>query len=154
MIASDDPGRARDLADRAAQVASVIGHVRALLAQGIVALSAGSTELARAKAMKAADVARSRQDLPGLAEAMELEAATLIDETRARSLLEQARRVWEEIDAPIGLARVDMALAGCPVEAPISPRHRQRPCSNWGRKVSPSRRKGSPRASRSALRTM
>jgi ATP/maltotriose-dependent transcriptional regulator MalT/DNA-binding SARP family transcriptional activator len=114
LIASDDPGRARALADRAAQVASVIGHVRALLAQGFVAMSAGSTELARAKAMEAADVARSRQDLPGLAEAMELEAATLIDETRARSLLEQARRVWEEIDAPIGLARVDMALAGLP----------------------------------------
>jgi len=112
VIAPDDPGRARQLADRAAEVASVIGHVRALLAQGFVALSAGSTGLARAKAAEAADVARSRQDLPGLAEAMELEAATISDEMRARSLLEQARRVWEEIEAPIGMARVDVALAG------------------------------------------
>ena len=114
LIASDDPDRARDLADRAAEVASVIGHVGALLAQGFVALAEGSTELARAKAVESADVARSRQDLPGLAEALELEAATLSDEQRARSLLEQARRVWEEIEAPIGMARVDIALAGLP----------------------------------------
>ena len=112
VIASDDPGRARELADRAAEVPSVIGHVGALLAQGFVAISTGSNELARAKAVEAADVARSRQDLPGLAEAMELEAATLDDEARSRSLLEQARRVWEEIEAPIGMARVDIALAG------------------------------------------
>ena len=112
VIATDDPGRAGDLADRAAEVASVIGHVGALLSQSFVALSAGSNELARAKAVEAADVARSRQDLPGLAEAMELEAAALPDETRSRSLLEQARRVWEEIEAPIGIARVDIALAG------------------------------------------
>jgi ATP/maltotriose-dependent transcriptional regulator MalT/DNA-binding SARP family transcriptional activator len=114
VIASDDPDRALRLADHAAEVASVIGHVRALLAQGFVALSAGSIYAARAKALEAANVARSRQDLPGLAEAMELEAATLSDEIRARSLLEQARRVWEEIEAPIGAARVDVALAGMP----------------------------------------
>ena len=83
LIASDDPGRASAWRTGAAEVASVIGHVRALLAQGFVALSAGSSELARAKAVEAADVPRSRQDLPGLAEAIELEAATLIDETRA-----------------------------------------------------------------------
>jgi DNA-binding SARP family transcriptional activator len=112
VIAADDPSRARELADRAAEVASVIGHVRAVLAQGFVALSAGSTGLALVKAIEAADLARSRQDLPGLAEAMELEAATVADETRARSLLEQARRIWEEIEAPIGMARVDFALAG------------------------------------------
>ena len=112
VIAPDDPGRARELADRAAEVPSVIGHVRAVLAQGFVAMSVGSTGMARAKAVEAADVARSRQDLPGLAEALELEAATLTDETRARSLLEQARRIWEEIEAPIGMARVDVALAG------------------------------------------
>jgi DNA-binding SARP family transcriptional activator len=62
--------------------------------------------------MEAGDVARSRQDLPGLAEAMELEASSIDDERRARSLLDQARRVWEEIGAPVGVARVDLALAG------------------------------------------
>ena len=112
VLAEDDPERAGRLADRAAEVTSVIGHVRAVLAQGFVALAAGSADEARAKAVEAADVARSRQDLPGLAEAMELEAAAIEDEARARSLLEQARRVWEEIGAPVGVARVDLALAG------------------------------------------
>jgi DNA-binding SARP family transcriptional activator len=112
LLADEDPKRAAELADEAAEVTSVIGHVRALLAQGFVALAKGSVEVARAKAVEAADVARSRQDLPGLAEAMELEAASVEDEVRARTLLGQARRVWEEIGATVGVARVDLSLAG------------------------------------------
>ena len=118
VIVTDDPARATELADRAAEVTSVIGHVRALLAQGFVALALGSVDRARAKAEEAAAVARSRHDLPGMAEAMELEAAAEPDQDRARSVLEQARRVWEEIDAPIGMARVDVALAGLPDGGP------------------------------------
>jgi ATP/maltotriose-dependent transcriptional regulator MalT/DNA-binding SARP family transcriptional activator len=112
VLAEDDPERAARLADEAAEVPAVIGHVRALLAQGFVALSAGSADVARTKAVEAASVARSRQDLPGLAEAMELEAASIVEEGRSRSLLEQARRVWEEIGSPLGMARVDLSLAG------------------------------------------
>lgn len=112
VLAEDDPQRAAQLADRAAEVTSVIGHVRALLAQGFVALARGSSDVARAKSVEAAEVARSRQDLPGLAEALELEAASIEDDKRAQALLEQARRVWEEIGAPVGVARVDLALAG------------------------------------------
>jgi DNA-binding SARP family transcriptional activator len=118
VIAADDPERATELADRAAEVTSVIGHVQALLAQGFVALAVGSVDRARAKAEEAAGVARSRHDLPGMAQAMELEAAAEPDQGRARSVLEQARRVWEEIDAPIGMARVDVALAGLPDGGP------------------------------------
>jgi DNA-binding SARP family transcriptional activator len=112
VLAEDDPERAALLADQAAEVPSVIGHVRALLAQGFVALAVGSAEVARAKAVEAAAVARARQDLPGLGEAMELEAASTEEEGRSRSLLEQARRVWEEIGSPLGMARVDLTLAG------------------------------------------
>jgi DNA-binding SARP family transcriptional activator len=43
---------------------------------------------------------------------MELEAASIVEEGRSRSLLEQARRVWEEIGSPLGMARVDLSLAG------------------------------------------
>jgi DNA-binding SARP family transcriptional activator len=112
VLAEDDPERAERLADRAAEVPSVIGHVRAVLAQGFVALARGSADVARAKAVEAAEVARARQDLPGLAEALELEAAAIGDAAREKALLEQARRVWEEIGAPVGVARVDLALAG------------------------------------------
>ena len=118
VIAQDDPERAGELADEAARVTSVIGHARALLAQGFVALARGSHDEARAKAVEAAEVARSRQDLPVLAEAMELEAVAEPDQVRARSLLEQARRVWDEIDAPVGVARIDIALAGLPDGGP------------------------------------
>ena len=114
IIVTDDPARASSLADRAAKVTSVIGHVRALLAQGFVALASDSPDVAQAKAEEAAAVARARQDLPGLAEALELEAAATPDPDRARTLLEQARRVWEEIDAPVGVARVDLGLAALP----------------------------------------
>ncbi|HSK06923.1 MAG TPA: tetratricopeptide repeat protein [Acidimicrobiia bacterium] len=118
VLAHDDPERAGRLADEAARVKSVIGHARALLAQGFVALARGWREEAGDKAVEAAGVARARQDLPVLAEAMELEAAADPDPNRARSLLEQARRVWEEIDAPVGVARVDLALAGLPDGGP------------------------------------
>ena len=74
-------------------------------------MAAGSADTARAKAVEAGEVARARQDLPGLAEALELEAASTGDEARARSLLEQSRRVWEEVAAPVGVARVDLALS-------------------------------------------
>jgi DNA-binding SARP family transcriptional activator/Tfp pilus assembly protein PilF len=111
VIAPEDPVTATQLADRAAEVTSVIGHVRALLAQGFAALAAGDLDQARVKAQATSDVARSRHDLPGLAEALELEAAAVLDDDRSRSLLEQARRVWEEMAAPVGMARVDVALA-------------------------------------------
>jgi DNA-binding SARP family transcriptional activator len=111
VLAEDDPERAEQLADRAAEVTSVIGHVRAVLAQGFVALARGSADVAKSKAVEAAELARARQDLPGLAEALELEAASIDDEARARALLAQSRRVWEEIAAPVGVARVDLALA-------------------------------------------
>lgn len=110
VMVTVDPARAAELADRAAEVPSVIGYVRAVLAQGHAALAVGDVETARGRARTAADIARSRQDLPGLAEAMELEAVAEADLARARDLLTQARQVWVEIDAPLGAARVDIAL--------------------------------------------
>lgn len=120
VIVSEDRERARELADRAAEVTSVIGHVRALLAQGFVALAGEDPASAHGKAVQAAEVARSRHDLPGLAEALELQAAADPEASRSRSLLEQARRVWEEIEAPIGAARVDVALARLPEADPAA----------------------------------
>ncbi len=117
VMVAVNPGEAALLADRASEVPSVIGHVRAVLAQGHAALAAGDVETALGLAHTAADIARSRQDLPGLAEAMELEASAEMDPARARDLLSQARQIWVEIDAPLGAARVDIALI--PLSDPV-----------------------------------
>ena len=111
LIAAEDPDRAIELARRSAEVASVIGHVQALLAQAHVALATEDTGEALKQARRAVEEARSRRDLPGLAEALEVEAAACGRKDQALDLLRQARSVWSEIGAPVGKARVDMATA-------------------------------------------
>jgi ATP/maltotriose-dependent transcriptional regulator MalT/DNA-binding SARP family transcriptional activator len=111
IIAEEEPERARELADRAASVATVIGHVRALLARGFVALSAQDQETAAEIGREAGHVGSVRRDLPGMAEALELEAAATGDTARKLVLLGQARGIWTEIESPVGVARVDLASA-------------------------------------------
>ena len=110
VLVADDPVSATKLADRATGNGSVLGHVGALLSAGWVA-KRDDRDKARAFAAQAADLARSRRDRPGLAEALELEAATATPE-RAEHLLAQARSLWAELSDPLGTARVDLARAG------------------------------------------
>ncbi len=110
VIAVDLPEEAAELAERAASVPFVIGHGKALLAGGLVALVRGDVDRARTLAEAAASLAHSRRDKPGLGEALELGAMVGLDAV-ARPLLEQARSVWLGIDNPVGVARVDLALA-------------------------------------------
>lgn len=111
LLAAEDVDRAEEMAGRASQVATVLGHVQALLAQGTVALAKGERESAGIIAERAADLARSRRDLPGLAEALTLWAETSTDADRRSTLLQQARSVWSEVGAPIGEAEVDLRVA-------------------------------------------
>jgi DNA-binding SARP family transcriptional activator len=111
LIAPDDMAAARALSKRATEVDSVIGRVRALVTSGWVEFEAHDLERAAQLAADAGDVASTRRDLPGLAEALELRARCAKGEVRI-DLLEQARAVWSEIGAPVGVARIDVALAG------------------------------------------
>lgn len=111
LIAKEDPDRAETLARRAGAVHSVIGRVTALVALGEVALARGEHATAARHAEEAGDLARSRNDLPGLAEALELAARTTTDSAEALRLLEQARQVWSDVGAPIGVSRVDVRIA-------------------------------------------
>ncbi len=107
----DDLEQAAELADRAVANDSVLGHVQALIASGWVAHHAGDDERAIESAGKAADLASARRDRPGLAEALELQAAGEREPSKAVNLLHQARRIWEQVGDPLRAARVDVALA-------------------------------------------
>jgi ATP/maltotriose-dependent transcriptional regulator MalT/DNA-binding SARP family transcriptional activator len=111
VLAEDEPERAAALAARAASVEPVLGHVKALLAVGCVALAQGDKEEAAAVASRVAEVARARRDRPGIAESLELMAAVETTPERRDGLLEQARSIWLELGAPLGVARVDLARA-------------------------------------------
>lgn len=109
LLAAREPELAKELADRATNTDSGIGRSMALVASGWAAHHAGDVETARSLADEAAHVARTRRDLPGLGESLELQAA--VDPLRAEEFLEEAKGIWGQLNAPIPLARVELALA-------------------------------------------
>ena len=110
LIAADDVTDARAFAKSATEVDSVIGRARALVTSGWVEFEAGDLDNATKLATQAAEVARTRRDLPGLAESLELQAHCASADRRV-DLLDQARAVWSEIGAPVGVARIDVVIA-------------------------------------------
>ena len=110
LLASEDVEAARILARRASEVHSVIGRVRALVTMGWVELESGDAKAAEEFAQEAADVAGLRRDLPGLADAVELRAHCGAGSS-SLDLLDQARSIWKDIGCPVGVARVDIAIA-------------------------------------------
>lgn len=110
LLLDEDLPQARDLVKRAVEVDSVIGRVRALVTSGWVELASGETDAAAALAAEAAEAAGARRDFPGLAEALELQAACAPEETRLERL-SRARAVWEDVGMPVGVARVDLGIA-------------------------------------------
>ena len=110
LVASRDSQLAIELAAEATTVDFGIGRVRALVAAGEAHRHSGATDTAFDYSTEAAAVARVRRDRPGLAGALELQAE-LSDPEAARIVLEEARSIWSELGAPIGVARVDLRLA-------------------------------------------
>lgn len=110
LIAFEDNKRASALAARACEVDAVIWRSVALLAAGFVALAGDDLEAASRLASEAAGTARSRRDMHGLAEALELTARCQTKE-EAIETLGQARVIWHEIGFELGCARVDVELA-------------------------------------------
>lgn len=109
-LADDDLDAARQLADEAVACGPVLGHVAAVLARGWIALAEGAIADARARADEAASKAGVRRDRAGLAEALELRAATVSEQER-RTTLEEALGLWRDLRSPMGEARVFLALA-------------------------------------------
>ncbi len=109
LLVSDDLPQAAELADRAIANSAVLGHVEALLASAEVALAAGDHERAGEVAGKAAELARTRRDRPGLATAFELLGRAQPE--RAGDHFRQARSIWENVGDPVRVAGLDLAMA-------------------------------------------
>ena len=107
LLVADEPERAARLTEQAVDEPSAIAHARALVAAGWVARAEGDPAGALDLARRAGEIGRARRDHPGVAAALELEAAIVPD--RAAELLGQARAVWERLGVPVGVARVDVA---------------------------------------------
>jgi len=110
----DDPKAAADDAERAARDASeeIVGS--ALLAQGWVALHGGDAGRAGMLATEAARTARAQGDRAGLADALELRAATEPDPGRVRGALHEAHAIWNEAGATVEAARIQVLLGRLP----------------------------------------
>lgn len=109
LVAPRDASTALELAERASSTDAGIGHALALVASGWAHHHDGDDGTARERAERAAAVARTRRDLPGLGESLELLAA--VDPDDADSHLEEAAEVWSRLDVPIAGARVEVARA-------------------------------------------
>ena len=111
VVAGEDPERARALADRAVSYGTGMAYVIALLAAGWVAAAGGDGARARAMAAEAENVARSRHDRPGLADALALAAVTADNARVTTRRLEEAAAIWREVGNPLGEAKVELVLA-------------------------------------------
>jgi DNA-binding SARP family transcriptional activator len=110
-LASDGPFRARDLAQEAVELGRAVVPVTVLLGAARVQLALGERKTAGAFAREAADAALPRQDQPGLAAALEVEALTFDDPVLATEHVERAAELWATAPAPYGIARNRMAYA-------------------------------------------
>ena len=111
VLAGEEPERARDLAQRALSSGTGLGYVSALLAAGWVAAVAGERETARKRAAEAAATARSRRDRAGLAEALALTAMVASNPRHETQRLQEAAAIYREIGNPLGVGKVELALA-------------------------------------------
>jgi DNA-binding SARP family transcriptional activator/Tfp pilus assembly protein PilF len=109
LLAEREPELAGEMADRATSTDVGIGRAQALVAAGWVAYHRADLERAGSLGEEAAHVARARRDVPGLAEALELQAA--VDPVRAEEYLNEASQIWGQLDVPIAAARVELAHA-------------------------------------------
>lgn len=114
VLLDDDPGAAAAHVERAAADAGVELTVTARLAQGWSALSTGDVTRSAEFAAAAARTARAQRDLAGLADALELRAATETDQARARDALREAHAIWAGAGAVVEAARILVALSRLP----------------------------------------
>jgi DNA-binding SARP family transcriptional activator/ATP/maltotriose-dependent transcriptional regulator MalT len=111
---ADDPMAAAAHADDAVRRAADGVLVDALLAQGWVAAHTGDLDRALRLTEEVARIARAQCDRAGLAEALELRAATVADPARARAALREAHGIWSDAGAMVDAARALVSLGHLP----------------------------------------
>jgi DNA-binding SARP family transcriptional activator/ATP/maltotriose-dependent transcriptional regulator MalT len=110
-LATDNPELAEQLAHRAVGCGPGMGFVDALLAAGWVALAGNRSEEASKRALEAAAEARPRRDRAGLAQSLELQAASGPSAPGALEAVEQAAALWSELGSQTGAARAQYLAA-------------------------------------------
>jgi DNA-binding SARP family transcriptional activator len=114
VMIDEDPKAAAAHAEQAVALASDDIVVPALVAQGWVALRAADQAGAAGLAAEAARLARSQRARAGLADTLELRAATEADPTRVREALREAQAIWSTAGAELELARLSVMVGGLP----------------------------------------
>ncbi|MFY1697037.1 BTAD domain-containing putative transcriptional regulator [Solwaraspora sp. WMMA2101] len=110
VVLDDDATAAASYADRATDLAVDEFAVPALLARGWVARRGGDLADAAALADRAAQLARARRDRAGLADALELRAATATSPVRVRESLREAQAIWSGTGARLEADRLLVVL--------------------------------------------
>lgn len=105
VIAADDPDRACELADEAVELGRQLVPLTVLLGAARTYLRLGEPDTARRLAREATNLAAARQDQPGYAAGLEIQAQTLTDQAQAELLCERAAGVWRDQGIPYGYAR-------------------------------------------------
>ncbi len=112
VLANEDSTEATKLAERAVAIGRPgRDYVRTRVAAGWVALARGDREAARTFADECVSAARRRPDPQGLAESLELLAATTAIDGELRASLTEATTIWREIGNELGSARCELVLA-------------------------------------------
>lgn len=111
VVVRTEPERATELAQRAVDAGPVLGRTAALLAVGWVALAREDAPAALRAAEAAETLARQRRDRAGLAESIELQVRAAADPQQQRDRLDEALALWRDLGSPMGVARVELAMA-------------------------------------------
>jgi DNA-binding SARP family transcriptional activator/Tfp pilus assembly protein PilF len=105
---------ARALADEAEKQSPPELRPLALIARGWVALAEGDVTLARERATRAVELARSARFTPALAEALQLAGASAPDPGQARTALAEAAALWDRAGAAPAADRMAVLLGRLP----------------------------------------
>ena len=111
LLAVDEQEAAGQLARRACELEYGMAEVQALLADGWVALACGDRERAAQRGFDAGAAARSRRDLAGLAESLELRVLAAPEPVAELRWLEEAAGLWRELRSRIRETHVELLTA-------------------------------------------
>ena len=111
VLAPDEPDRARELATEGVMLGRDVAPLTVLLGAARVHITLGEREPARRLGREATNVAAARQDQPGYAAGLEIQAQTTDNPGEAELLCERAAAVWTASNIPYGYARNRLILA-------------------------------------------
>jgi ATP/maltotriose-dependent transcriptional regulator MalT/DNA-binding SARP family transcriptional activator len=111
VVVLDEPDRARELSQESVAVGREVAPLTVLLGAARVHIALGEREAARLLAREATNVAAARQDQPGYAAGLEIQAQTTDNPGEAELLVDRAAAVWTEASIPYGYARNRLILA-------------------------------------------